>query len=99
MTTTNKRTHFTFDGTDVVLTYTDAYTLEPVTRSFYVRGGSESRSGYVYERAPRDDRQVCNGLASMGPTLSCCRDPDALMNCIRTEYRRMRRAEKAEARR
>lgn len=52
--------------------------------------------GYVREQINGEWKQVCDGLSSMGSTLSCS-SREKLADLIRREYRAMRRAEKREA--
>ena len=74
----------------VTITYEDDCG-ERVSREFFL-----SRDpGYVRELDSRQTfPQVCERLASTGNTLMCSRDE--LEDTIRREYRRMRRARRAE---
>jgi hypothetical protein len=85
------RTSIKANGNLVVLTYVESMTDESVTREFMV----PSTGGYVREWIRGDWKQVCNGLAQTGETLTAA-DPVHLLKLIRGEYRAMRRAEKRE---
>lgn len=74
------------DYGSVVIRYWDDLRDSMVEREFSV----PRLTGTAYVR--EGDRQVCDGLASMGRTLLCT--AAQLPDVIRSEYRRMRRAER-----
>ncbi len=73
----------------VALEYDDAYEGRRVTREFMV----PHNGGYVREWIGNDWTQVCDRLAHRGSTLMCAEGK--LPALIRSEYRKMRRAEAA----
>jgi hypothetical protein len=85
----------TTDNGNVKITYTDYWTDEDRTRTFFC----PDEGGYVREWLKHgNNTQVCDQLAHRGPTLRCTNRAD-LPEMIRREYKAMRRAEKREEKR
>ena len=85
----SQRATFTDNGDHVTLRYTDDYDDEVRTREFWipnVSGNAHVREG---------DRQVCYQPSYYGNTLTVGQK-ERLIDVIRTEYRAMRAAERAD---